>query len=169
MSLLVRRRMESGAGATPGGVKTVTGTITFKDAYNDGNITHNLGTQKVFGMIWLEPNEQNEVITTIGYDTLFATFITWERITEIFAGTTLVSNYTSSSTKTAAYPSDGYQIGGGIALASNWNNKEAGWNLMSRAQVSAAATDENTIHISWIGAAGPFCQGTYHYQIWALE
>ena len=168
MSLLVRRRVGSRAGAAPGGVKTESGVVTFPD-YTTASITHNLGTRKIFGMIWREPNEQNEVITTHGYETIFSTFTTWERLTEIFNGTTLVSNYTSSSTKTAAFPNEGILIGGGISIESAWINQAAAWRNAGRTQLMAYTTDDHTIRLTYIGSAGPYCRGEYHYQIWALE
>lgn len=167
MSLDERRRglmAQMGNGAE---IKTASGSIIATENYANVVITHNLGTTKLFGMIWIEPNENGEVVTTSGYQTIFGTFVTWERQNELYSGTTLVSNYTSSSTKTAEWGT--INMAGGVTINSGWTSSDAKWNY-SRGTLRGIPVDDNSVRIYFAGVSGPYTRNaTYKWQVWALE
>ena len=167
MSVMDRRRALMNVGNKSGSIKTETGVISIS-SYEKEYISHNLGTQKLFGMIWLEPNEDNEVITKLGYQTIFSTFVTWNRLNEIYnTETKLISNYTTATTKEALYPGN-YYMGAGAVLNSAWSNANAAWRK-SGGLLTGTAIDDSTIKIYFIGDSGPYTTGTYRWQLWALE
>ena len=59
-----------------GGIRTEEGTFT-----NGGNASqrlfiHNLNTKKIFGLVWLEKDTNNEIIAPGGYTLIYCSFFT---------------------------------------------------------------------------------------------
>lgn len=157
-----------------GGIRTEEGTFT-----NGGNASqrlfiHNLNTKKIFGLVWLEKDANNEIIAPGGYTLIYCSFFTQWITNELYNGVTLVQNYTSNNTKTAIY-SEKRPLS---RLKSTWTNAAAGWNASTLADAYAthaniAEADKNSQFYLVLGSGSGvayFRTGlTYHYKLWALE
>ena len=150
-------------------VLTATGSFSVGSGYiTSKQIEHNLGTTKVFGMVWVEPNANNEVVTSNGYQVIFGTFCTYQKFNEVLSGATLVCNYTSSSTKTYEIPQK--DIRGGLLDKSNWTASPASFVEQRVDNIWATANTENIITINTNTQNTYLRTGLiYHWQIWALE
>ena len=169
MTLMERRRgmmMVTGDGGSR--VKTVSGSFTVSSGYlTQKQITHNLGTNKVFGMIWVEPDANNEVVTTSGYQVIFGTFCTYQKFNEVLYGATLVCNYTSHETKTYTIPSN--DIAGGLLRKTKWVTDKAGTTGQAVNNIWATSETENDLTIHTDQNNTYMRAGTYLWQVWALE
>lgn len=164
------RSLADGYGAS-GGVKTASGTFTVSDNYiTSKQIVHNLGTTRLFGMVWKEADANDQIVAARGYDLVFGHFITHSFVNDLYSGKTIVTNYTSSSTKTAAHTDETNPYL--RRYKSNWTNKAASWtadtsNVVN--QVWGNAVDNNTINIKTNSSNTYMGLGTYHWQVWALD
>lgn len=155
-----------------GGAKTESGTFTVASGYiTSKSITHSLNTTRLFGMIWLEPDANDQVIAPNGYTLIFGHFITFDFPNALYEGTEVVQNYTSDATKTMAYPLNSTSFL--RRYRSTWVNKAAGWGNSdtgsSIQSVWGAAISDSEFSINTTANNTYMCQGTYHWQVWALD
>ena len=147
--------------------------ITASGGATTKTITHSLGTDRVFGMIWTEPDENGEINATQGYTLIFCPFISKSFQNEILSGSTLVCNYTSSETKTAAYTDQAYPYFSRIR--SKWKNEAAGFEFATMATtctVTAATADSITVTLQNGGGSAVANFGRdvpYKWKLWSLE
>lgn len=155
-----------------GGAKTESGTFTVASGYiTSKSITHSLNTTRLFGMIWLEPDANDQIIAPNGYTLIFGHFITFDFPRALYEGVEIVQNYTSAATKTKAYP-----VPSSIALRrykSTWTNKDAGWSESETGswlqQIWGEAISNSEFSINTTAINTYMRPGTYHWQVWALD
>lgn len=153
-----------------GNVRSETGTFTVAGGFlTTKTIAHSLDTQKIYGYIWVEP-ENNEIIAPAGYTLLFAHFTTISDPNTLFDGVTLVENYTSSSVKTALYQPQNKALLSRIR--STWTSHDASWTRylqyvedcwaepVSNSEFNIRTNTQNTYIEAGV---------TYKYKIWSLE
>lgn len=153
-----------------GGTRSETGSFTIASGYaTEKLITHSLNTQKIFGAVWAEPDENNEVVAPDGYTLIFGNFTTVNQPNDLYDGVTLVENYTSSSVKTAVYSPTSVAVLSSIK--STWTSHDASWTRyrvdISNVWAESVSTSEMKIKA---GSSTYMRAGvTYHYKIWSLE
>ena len=170
MSDLRRRAMM--ARASGGGVRTESGSFTITSGYiTSKDIEHGLNTTNLFGVIWLEPDENNQIVAPAGYTLIFGHFITVDFAKALYEGTEIVQNYTSNATKTKEYP-----VPAKILLRrykSTWSNDPAGWSGTGQGayvdNIWGTAISENEFRIETSSINTYMRAGTYHWQVWALD
>lgn len=157
-----------GGGGTP---RSASGTFTPTGSSVDKyEIVHNLNNKNVCGMVWVEPNEDDEVVATQGYACIYGTFVSLPYSAQnIYENTTLVQNYTSSAVKTAVYPNT-YTTTTMQEMKSTWSSKDAAWTITLFAEMYAIPITDNSIALHTKVNSGYFGKNmTYHWKIWALE
>ena len=156
----------TGGGGGGGGMNSDKGSFTLASSTQDVTINHSLNTEKLFGLVWLEPDSDNQVITVTGYQLIVGPFTTRNYSNDLYTGTTLVSNYTSNATKTAAYTSRDNKV---KIMKSAWSNAAAAFsNLNLDIRVDNVTNNSFTLHV--IGTNGPYLNaGTYRWKIWTFE
>ena len=152
----------------PGGVAiSDSGTFTVSSNVTEVEITHNLNSTDIFGVIWAEPDENNEVVAVRGYQLLCSPFTTRLFADEVFTGKTLVSNYTSSETKTASYSARNSRL---QATKSAWTNDAAAWKTEGIINVWTTNVTSNSFVLHATSNNGPyFGRVTYRWKIWKIE
>lgn len=154
-----------------GGTRSEIGSFTVASNYvTSKTISHGLNTSKIFGIVWAEPDENDQIKPNAGYQVLFAHFITYSFPNEFFDGVTLVENYTSSNTKEAVYPEESKNY---LQLTkSTWNNTAASWTnqKMVISNIWAVADSDSQITIS-TNSNSTYFRGTqtWNYKLWSLE
>lgn len=157
-----------------GGVKTETGSfyVTISGGEASHTITHNLNTNKVFGIVWEEVGENDTLVQTEGYELLYLTFLSHSYANDLYSGSTLYNSVTTSAKKTIAYADEPNPY---LArYRGSWKNAAASWDRSALMQqcVSAATTTSVTVSLSHAGGSGVayFARyKTYHWKLWALE
>lgn len=158
---------------TGGGGASATGSFTVTSSYITSKvITHNLGTNHVFGIIWVEPDENNQIVCPGGFDVFFGMFVSKPYIDEVTdASTVLVCNYTSDATKTVVRPS--YASGYFRMIKSPWTNKAASWSSQESCIFNlycpASGVTANSVTIQTNPSHTYMRSHTYHWKIWALD
>lgn len=157
-------------GGGGGGTNVETGSFTVTGAYiQSKSIVHSLNTTKIFGYIWVEPDENDQIVAPQGYTFLFGHFIAYSIPNEKFTGVTLVTNYTSSATKTAAYNPETQILFHNIR--SNWSNAAASWGTENSGNMcwcEAVSDSEVTVKVRSNNCY--MRQGlTYHYVLVSME
>lgn len=154
-----------------GGTRSESGSFTVASGYiTEKSIAHNLNTTKIFGIIWAEPDENDEIVALTGYALLFSHFITVNHPNDLFDGVTLVENYTSAATKTALYtPTAEAKLS---FFKSTWTSQDASWTRyrddIATCWAEAVSNSEFTIKTN---SQNTYMRAglTYRYKIWSLE
>lgn len=168
-----RRRAMMAIGASPGGrARTESGTFTVASGYLTSKaITHGLNTTRLFGMIWMEPDENDQIIAPQGYNLIFGHFITVDFAKALYEGVEIVENYTSNATKTAVYPVD--TVPRLRRYKSTWTSAAAGWDNTSNGafvrNLWVIANSNSEFEIKTESTNTYMGVGTYHWQVWALD
>jgi hypothetical protein len=154
-----------------GGATSETGTFTLATNNTGGNpitINHSLNTTDIFGVIWCEPDENNEVNTHGGYGLIFAPFSTRTFPDEVFTGSTLVANYTSNEYKTASYTDVTNPM---RTMKSSWTNKSASWLTHALLTLLTQNATAASFQIVCTSGSGPYfyAGATYRWKIWKIE
>lgn len=168
----LRRRTMMARASGGGGARTESGSFTVTSGYiTSKDIEHGLNTTNLFGVIWLEPDENNQIVAPGGYTLIFGHFITVDFAKALYEGTEIVQNYTSHATKTKEYP-----VPDKILLRryrSTWSNSAAGWDETGQVayvgNIWGTAISKNEFRIATSSVNTFMRAGTYHWQVWALD
>lgn len=154
-----------------GGGASATGSFTVASGYiTSKEITHNLGTDRIFGILWVEPDENNQIVCPGGYDVIFAMFTSNQFVYDVFdTDTVLVCNYTSNATKTAVMPATLDPVL--RMMKSAWSNQAASWTSQGQVinYVRTQNATANTLTIMTNSGNTYFLKHTYHWKVWALD
>lgn len=148
-----------------GGVESESGSITLASNKYEVTITHSLNTDYLFGVIYRKPIN-GEVICTAQNEVIFFPFIVRSFQNDLYSGTLLRTDYTSSDTKTKPYTEatirelKRYKSSGSTAAAA--------WNSQGMTEyVDSVTPNSFKIHTQlpyevFVGGS------TYYWKIWKL-
>ena len=156
--------------ASSGGVKTANGSFTLtgtSGSVQSQTITHNANMTPLIGLMYMEMDSNDQVVASGGYQIIYGIFVNTLYVTptanSLYDGGTIVSNYTSSATKTASYSSvDQYNMG---RIVSCWTNQAAQWRTTDKIHDYLEVVDSNTVKFSMF-QNGYYRDGTYKWVLW---
>lgn len=165
MSLIALARAKSGGGGGGGSAEFESGSITLASSKYEVTITHNLNTDYLFGVIYKKPIN-GEVICTARNEVIYFPFIVRIFQNDLYSGTLLRTDYTSSDTKTKPYTDEANSKF--VRYKSSDSTAAAAWNGLSMPEYVDTVTP-NSFKIHTQFPYEVFVGGsTYYWKIWKL-